>query len=243
MRHEEPSAAGRLLLVPAPLEQDPSPRAWLCEPDRELVSGLKRFYVETPKTARLWLKALPVAAPLQSLQISALPPAAGKTDWREWLAPLIAGETVALLSDAGCPGVADPGALLVRAAHAAGVEVHPLIGPSSLLLGLMASGLNGQRFTFQGYLPVDRIERQQAIERLSLRSASESETIILIETPYRNQAMADSLLACLPPTGHLCIASDLNGSAQSILCKPVSAWRRQPPVLPRRLPAVFLFLC
>ena len=231
------------MLVPAPLEQDPDPRAWLCEPDRLLVATLTRFYVETPKTARLWLKAVPVAGPLQSLQISALPPAAGDTNWHEWLAPLLAVETVALLSDSGCPGVADPGARLVRAAHSAGIEVHPLIGPSSLLLGLMASGLNGQRFTFQGYLPVDRLEREQAIHRLCTRSASESETVILIETPYRNQAMAQSLVASLPPAADLCIASDLSGKSQSIICKRVSEWRRAPPLLPRKLPAVFLFLC
>lgn len=234
---------GRLLLIPAPLEQHADPHPWLCEPDRLAVGSLRRFYVETPKTARLWLKVLPVTAPLQSLEIRTIPPADTDADWREWLAPMMAGETVGLLSDAGCPGVADPGANLVRAAHAAGIEVHPLIGPSSLLLGLMASGLNGQRFSFQGYLPVDRVERQQAIERLARRSASERETVLLIETPYRNQAMADSLIESLPGGCHLCIAVDLSGRSQSIACKPVGAWRKQPPTLPRKLPAVFLFLC
>jgi 16S rRNA (cytidine1402-2'-O)-methyltransferase len=232
-----------LLLIPAPLEQHADPRPWLCEPDRLTVAGLTRFYVETPKTARLWLKALPVNAPLQSLQLRALPSPDADTDWQEWLAPMMAGETVGLLSDAGCPGVADPGARLVRAAHTAGVEVHPLIGPSSLLLGLMASGLNGQRFTFQGYLPVDRTKRQQAIERLARRSTDERETVLLIETPYRNQAMADSLIGTLPAGCLLCIAVDLSGKSQSVTCKPVEAWRRAPPTLPRKLPAVFLFLC
>ena len=126
----------------------------------------------------------------------------------------------------------------------AGIEVQPLIGPSSLLLALMASGLNGQRFTFQGYLPVDRAERRQAIERLSRRSAAERETVMLIETPYRNQAMADSLLEGLPGASRLCIAVDLTGEVRrSVRCRPVVAWRRAPPALPRKLPAVFLFLC
>jgi 16S rRNA (cytidine1402-2'-O)-methyltransferase len=236
------SHAGRLVLIPAPLEQASEPRAWLCEPDRQLAGQLGRFYVETPKTARIWLKALPTAAPLQSLQIRALPPADAQTDWAEWLLPLTSGESVGLLSDAGCPGIADPGALLVRAAHAAGIEVHPLIGPSSLLLALMASGLEGQRFTFQGYLPVDRVERAAAIERLSHRSAVEQETVMLIETPYRNQAMADSLLETLPQTSRLCIAVDLTGPSQSVRSQPVGAWRREPPTLPKKLPAVFLFL-
>lgn len=238
-----PIGRGRLLLIPAPLEQVPSPRPWLCDPDRRLAGSLSRYYVETPKTARIWLKALPTALPLQALQVRALPPADAETDWDDWIAPMAGGETVGLLSDAGCPGVADPGALLVRAAHDAGIEVQPLIGPSSLLLALMASGLNGQRFTFQGYLPVDRMDREQAIERLSRRSAAETETVILIETPYRNQAMADSLIAALPPAARLCIAVDLTGASQSVLCRTVSAWRRAPPSLPRKLPAVFLFLC
>jgi 16S rRNA (cytidine1402-2'-O)-methyltransferase len=234
---------GRLLLIPAPLEQTPQPRPWLCEPDRALAGSLSRFYVETPKTARVWLKALPTVQPLQSLQLRALPPADARTDWAEWLAPMTRGETVGLLSDAGCPGVADPGAQLVAAAHAAGIEVRPLIGPSSLLLALMASGLNGQRFSFQGYLPVDRAERRQALESLARRSAAERETVMLIETPYRNQAMADSLLEALPPSARLCIAVDLTGADESVRCRPVTAWRRAPPALPRKLPAVFLFLC
>ncbi len=243
---------GRLILVPAPLEQAPPTRTWLCDPDRELVAGLTRFYVETPKTARAWLKALPVSAPLQSIELHALPSAAAPgahssrgaaVDWRDWLAPLAAGESVGVMSDAGCPGVADPGAALVQAAHDAGFEVHPLIGPSALLLGLMASGLNGQRFSFQGYLPVERPQRRQEIERLARRSAAERETVLLIETPYRNQAMAEALLEALPADARLCIAADLAGPEESIATRPVNAWRARPPRLPRKLPAVFLFLC
>ena len=234
---------GRLLLIPAPLEQVPDPRPWLCEPDRRLAAELERFYVETPKTARVWLRALQVSSPLQTLQVEALPPASTDTDWRRWLAPIAAGESAGLLSDAGCPGIADPGSGLVRAAHDAGIEVHPLIGPSSLLLAMMASGLNGQRFSFQGYLPVERSERLKAIERLAQRSATDQETVIMIETPYRNQALADGLLEGLPATARLCIAIDLTGRSQEIRSRPVAAWRRAPPALPKKLPAVFLFLC
>lgn len=237
------TGTGRLVLIPAPLEQIPEPRVWLCEPDRRLAGALKHFYVETPKTARAWLKALPVASPLQALQIQALPTAAADTDWSPWLAPMATGETVGLLSDAGCPGIADPGSGLVQAAHAAAIEVHPLIGPSSLLLALMASGLNGQRFTFQGYLPVDRIARLQAIAGLAQRSAAEQETVMMIETPYRNQALTDSLLEGLPPSARLCVAIDLTGRSQAIRSRSVAEWRREPPTLPKKLPAVFLFLC
>jgi len=186
-----------------------------------------------------------VAAPLQSITVRALPSANERSpapDWGDWLAPVAAGETVGLMSDAGCPGVADPGAALVQAAHDAGIEVHPLIGPSSLLLGLMASGLNGQRFSFQGYLPVERPQRRQSIERLAQRSAADRETILLIETPYRNQAMAEALLEALPESARLCIAVDLAGPGQSVATRPVRAWRERPPALPRKLPGVFLFL-
>jgi 16S rRNA (cytidine1402-2'-O)-methyltransferase len=168
---------------------------------------------------------------------------ASAIDWRGWLAPLQAGESVGLMSDAGCPGVADPGAALVQAAHDAGIEVHPLIGPSSLLLGLMASGLNGQHFTFQGYLPVQGPERRRAIERLAQRSAAERETVLVIETPYRNQATAEALVEVLPAAARLCIALDLTGPGESIVSRAVSAWRARAPALPRKLPAVFLFQC
>lgn len=240
------AARGRLILVPSPLTQAAEERPWLCEPDRERVAALTRFYVETPKIARLWLKRLGPAAPLQSLDIRPLPAAPasgdGRIDWTDWLAPLRAGQDAGLMSDAGCPGVADPGAALVAAAHDAGIEVVPLIGPSSILLGLMASGLDGQRFAFHGYLPVDRAERAQAIAELGRRSSARRETQILIETPYRNAAMADSLIGVLPGTARLCIAVDLCGSGQWIRTRRVQAWKQDRPVLDRRLPAVFLFL-
>lgn len=242
-----PAANGRLLLIPSPLTQDDAPRAWLCEPDRLRVAELTRFYVETPKTARRWLRHLGLATPLQALDVRALPAVAAKAsdaapDWSPWLAPLLAGADVGLLSDAGCPGIADPGAALVAAAHDAGVTVDPLIGPSSILLGLMGSGLDGQRFAFHGYLPVDRAERTHAIQALAERSAARRETQIAIETPYRNAAFADSLVQTLPSTARLCIAIDLGGPGQSIRTRRVSDWRRAPPMLDRRLPAVFLFL-
>lgn len=239
-----PAPPGRLLLVPAPLEQVANPRDWLCEADRTRVAGLRRFYVETPKVARAWLARLPFPVPIRELSLRSLPniAAAPKTDWRDWIAPLQTGESVAILSDAGCPGVADPGSGLVAAAHAAGFEVEPLIGPSAILLALMGSGLGGQRFAFHGYLPVAPPDREAAIRSLAQRAASADETQILIETPYRNQAMADSLLRALPAPSRLTIASDLSGSSQSIQTRRIDAWRKTPPVMPRR-PAVFLFDC
>ena len=235
-------APGRLLLLPAPLEQVESPREWLCEPDRARIATLRRFFVETPKTARAWLRHLPFAVPIRELSIVALPVGeiANTTDWSGWLAPLLVGESAAVLSDAGCPGVADPGAALVAAAHDAGILVEPLIGPSAILLALMGSGLGGQRFAFRGYLPVAPQSREDAIRALAQRAQADEETQILIETPYRNQAMFDSLLRALPGQARLTVAIDLTGATQSIRTQRVDAWRRQPATLARR-PAVFLF--
>ena len=231
-----------MLLVPAPLTQEVPDRSWLCEEDRRRVAELTVFFVETPKVARAWIRALAPVRPLQSLDIRALPDARSAVDWSPWLKPLQAGLDVGLMSDAGCPGVADPGAALVAAAQAASLSVVPLIGPSSILLGLMASGLTGQRFAFHGYLPVDRLERERLLAELARRSAERDETQILIETPYRNAAMADSLVDALPTTARLCIAQDLTGPGQSIVTRRIDQWRRQRPVMDRRLPAVFLFL-
>lgn len=245
-RDDSPSAPrtarGRLFLIPTSLQQPDEARPWLLDADRAEIARLSHFFVETPKTARRWLGQIGLDRPLQEVNLRALPRGDERLDARDWLAPLLAGEDAGLLSDAGCPGVADPGARLVAAAHDQGIEVRPLVGPSSILLGLMASGLDGQRFVFHGYLPTDPEERRQAIERLARRSATERETQMLIETPYRNQAMAEALIAHLPAQVRLCLATDLTGSAQSVVTKTVAQWKKHPPAMPARLPALFLFL-
>ncbi|MDO4232493.1 MAG: SAM-dependent methyltransferase [Lautropia sp.] len=245
-RDREPSAPrsprGRLFLIPTSLQQPEEARPWLLDADRAEVARLTHFFVETPKTARRWLGQIGLDRPLQEVSIRALPKGDERLEASDWLAPLLAGEDAGLLSDAGCPGVADPGARLVAAAHAAGVEVRPLIGPSSILLGLMASGLDGQRFVFHGYLPTAADERRQTIERLAKRSASERETQMLIETPYRNQAMAEALIQHLPERTRLCLATDLTGNEQSIVTRTVAQWKKHPPTMPSKRPALFLFL-
>lgn len=237
-----PDRKGRLFLIPTPLQQAEESTPCLLEADRERIAGLTHFFVETPKTARRWLGKLGLANPLQALNLRPLPTRDTQIDARDWLAPLLAGQDAGLLSDAGCPGVADPGALLVEAAHALDIEVLPLVGPSSILLGLMGSGLNGQRFCFHGYLPTAADERAKAIEQLARRSAQDRETQILIETPYRNQAMAEALIRHLPPRARLCLATDLTGQAQRICTRRVSDWRKSPPEMPGKRPALFLFL-
>lgn len=157
------------------------------------------------------------------------------------LAPLRAGRPLGLLSEAGCPAIADPGAALVEAAHAAGFRVVPLIGPSAIALALMACGLEGQRFAFSGYLPRDARERERRIRELEQRSRRERETEIFIETPYRNDVLLGALLDTLAPATRLCVAADLTRPTESIRSQAIAEWRRSRPALGKR-PAVFLLL-
>lgn len=251
------SATGRLLLVPSTLDLGATPT-----PITEVLShgaihraaGVGHWVVENAKAARAFLKrvgeVVPLAQPLQSLAITELPrprkgAPADDTDARPWdalLAPALAGQTLGLLSDAGLPAVADPGARLVAAAHARGVVVEVLAGASSLTLALAASGLNGQRFAFEGYLPQDAAERARRVKALEQRSRQEGQTQLVIETPYRNQALVDALLATLQPGTRLSVACGLTSPGGFCATRSVADWRRQPPVLPDTLPAVFLWL-
>lgn len=205
-----------------------------------IARDLDHFIAENPKTARAFLKALAHPKPLQTLKIETLNE---HTSTREAVAdllqPLLKGHAVGLVSDAGCPGVADPGAALVQAAHAAGVRVKPLVGPSSLLLALMASGLNGQRFRFYGYLPAESGERVAAIQSLERHSREQKETGLFIETPYRNDVMLKALCAHLSSATQLCVATDLLGPSEQIQTRPIRLWRLLEATIGKR-PTVFL---
>jgi 16S rRNA (cytidine1402-2'-O)-methyltransferase len=155
------------------------------------------------------------------------------------LAPLREKRALGLLSEAGCPAIADPGAAVIEAAHREGFRVVPLVGPSAIVLALMASGLEGQRFAFCGYLPRDKADRTQAIRELERRSRKEKETEIFIETPYRNDAMLAALLETCDPKTRLCVAADLTLASESVVSRPIADWRRAQATIGRR-PAVFL---
>jgi 16S rRNA (cytidine1402-2'-O)-methyltransferase len=201
-----------------------------------IVRDLRDFAVEEPKSARAFLAALGMPCTMRELRIAVL-----HDDVQALLAPLRAGRSLGVLSEAGCPGVADPGQALVAAAHAAGHRVIPLVGPSSLLLALMASGLEGQRFAFCGYLPRAPQERLERIRALERRSRQECETQIFIETPYRGDALLGALLAGCAPRTRLCVAIDLTQPGESIATRSIEAWRAAHPAIGRR-PAVFLLL-
>ncbi len=241
--------AGTLYLIPnslGPGELD----GVIPAPVRERTASLDCFIAENAKTARAFLKQVaqthPLQTVLQAIRISELNVNTPATELAALLAPLLEGNDVGLLSEAGVPAVADPGADLVRLAHQKGITVRPLVGPSSLLLALMASGLNGQSFAFHGYLPTDAGERASRIKQLEQRSKQEKQTQLLIETPYRNEAMLEALATHCAGSTLVCVATDLTLATESVMTKPASAWKQaitagQLPAF-RKKPTVFLFL-
>lgn len=232
---------GTLFLLPVAL--GPADSATLHPPATlETARHLHHFVVENAKSARAELKRIAHPQPLQSLKIDELPKTPSEAELAALLAPAVTGNDIGLMSEAGCPAVADPGALLVRQAHHMGIRVAPLVGPSSLLLGLMASGLNGQSFAFHGYLPVKDAERAASLRELEKESRRFKRTQLFIETPYRNQAMFAALLASLSPETQLCVARELTTAGEWIATRNVATWKKsEAPDLDRR-PTVFLFL-
>jgi 16S rRNA (cytidine1402-2'-O)-methyltransferase len=205
-----------------------------------LARAITHWVVETPKAARAFLKSLDPARPIAQLAIEPIGESPGPARLAALLAPVGTGHAVGLLSDAGCPGVADPGSALVAAAHAAGLAVVPLVGPSSLLLALMAAGMNGQRFAFHGYLPTKPDARAAALRKLETASRAERCTQLFIETPYRNAQMLASIVATLSPATRLCIAADLTLPTETVLTRPVRAWRGVDGSRYDKRPAIFL---
>jgi 16S rRNA (cytidine1402-2'-O)-methyltransferase len=235
----EPAA---LYLVPVPLAEDARPEDSLPAPAIARVRTLGDFVVENAKSARRFLSACGHPRPIASLRLSVLDEHTPGDDVDALLAPLREGRDMALLSEAGAPAVADPGSRLVAAAHAEGFRVVPLPGPSSILLALMASGLEGQRFRFAGYLPVAGPERVAAIREVESRSATARETQVFIETPYRNDALLAELLRTCREDTRLAVATELTGAAESIRSASVGEWRSRPAPPPGKRPAIFLLL-
>lgn len=232
------SRTGRLYLVPMPLG-DVSPANALPPATISVIASLGHFVAESARTARRFLTQLPLDAPVQSLVIEELNEHTAPGAVRALLAPLLAGHDVGLVSEAGCPVVADPGANLVRAAHAARLPVIPLVGPSAPLLALMASGLGGQAFRFAGYLPQDASERRAAILERQ-KEARQGVTQVFIETPYRNEALLRTLLETCDPDVLLSVAADLTLPTETVLTKAILDWRDMTRPSFDRRPAVFV---
>lgn len=230
---------GRLYVIPSLLGVVP-PAAVLPQRTIDVARGLSHFVVETPKLARAFLKTLGLERPLQSLVLAEFSDHTPADRAAELLAPALRGEDLGLISDAGCPGVADPGAALVAAAHRAGITVVPLVGPSAVLLALMAAGVNGQAFAFHGYLPAKPAPRAVALRALDHAVARTAATQIFIETPYRNEALVGAVLSLCRPTLRLCVAVDLTLPTEQVVSRPIAVWRSAPrPALSGR-PAIFL---
>jgi len=231
-------AKGTLYLLPTGLAAD---CAAACLPGATIraLHRIDYFIAENPKNARAFLKAAGHPARLQDLSIATLDEHTPASQLPELLRPLENGRDGGVLSDAGCPGVADPGAALVRAAHAAGLRVAPLVGPSALLLALMACGMNGQRFTFHGYLPVDAPARAARLRELERESEAQQATQLFIEAPYRNDVLLAAILQTCAADTLLCLATDLTSDTEAVRTQPIADWKRDQPRLERR-PTVFL---
>lgn len=232
---------GTLYLLPVALG-DIAWASYLPPATRDIACRLSCFIAENAKTARGELKRLGHPLPLREVTITQLPAEPAAADLDQLLQPLRDGMDVGLMSEAGCPAVADPGATLVRRAHELGIVVKPLVGPSSLLLALMASGLDGQRFAFHGYLPAREPARGARIGELDSESARQRQTQIFIETPYRNLALFDALLAAGRPSTRLCLATDLTLATETIVSHTLADWRKCPPPPIDKRPTVFLLL-
>jgi 16S rRNA (cytidine1402-2'-O)-methyltransferase len=234
-------AAGRLFLVPAWLSEGTAPETVVPAAALERIRALDRFVAEDAKSARAWLAVCRHPRPLREVDIEVLDEHTPRDAIEALLAPVLAGRDTGVVSEAGVPAVADPGALLVAAAHAGGVSVIPLVGPSSILLALMASGLEGQRFRFLGYLPTNPAERRARLVQIERDSARHSETQIFIETPYRNDALLGDIVESCKATTRLCVAAELTSEREWIRSGAIAKWREDRPTIGKR-PAIFLLL-
>lgn len=229
---------GKLYLIPVTLG-DISPFEVLPLSIKKVIEGINHYVVENEKTARRFIKSI---VPSKSQPDLVLFPINKYTDTAEvpsFLDPCIQGHNMGVMSEAGVPGVADPGADVIKVAHQKGIQVIPLVGPSSILMAVMASGLNGQNFAFNGYLPIDNMERRKRIKELESRSFNEQQSQLFIETPYRNNKMMEELLVQLHAETEVCIACDITLPTEYIKTMSVNLWKKQVPDLHKR-PCIFM---
>ncbi len=231
---------GQLFLIPTPLAEETHQKV-IAPSVIDTVRNIRHFICENSRTARRFVSSLKVHPSIEVLTFDVLNKDSKPESLPFLFAPILQGEDMALMSDAGCPGVADPGALAVAFAHENNIKVVPLVGPSSLLLALMASGLNGQQFAFHGYLPIDTQQAIASIKRLEHESREKNQTQIFIETPYRNNALMTHLLRSLRGDTRLCVAVNLTSQEERIESKDISQWNKQ-AIQFDKVPAVFLFL-
>ena len=231
---------GKLYLIPN-IIADNTQDAVITAQVKSVLPGISHFLAEDVRTARRFLSSLKIYDSIEPLHFEVLDKDTDPSIVKTLFSPVFEGLDMGIISESGCPGIADPGALAVRFAHDNNVQVIPLVGPSSILLALMASGLNGQHFAFHGYLPIDAKAAEHSIRNLEKESRIKNQTQVFIETPYRSNALFQLLLKTLGSDTLLCIAESLTGNNESIKTAPIKKWRTSNKILPKE-PAVFLFL-
>jgi 16S rRNA (cytidine1402-2'-O)-methyltransferase len=230
---------GKLYLIPTTLGETENPFDVLPQTIKRSIELLDYYIVENEKTARKFIKSICPEKVQASLHLSTLNKHTQDSEYKKMIQDCVEGKNVGLMSEAGCPGVADPGAVIVKLAHEKGIQVVPLVGPSSILLAMMASGMNGQSFAFNGYIPIDTSEKKAAIKNLEKLSTSKNQSQLFIETPYRNNKMLEDILSSLHPETYLCVASDITLPTEYIKTMRVVNWKKTKIDLHNR-PTIFI---
>lgn len=238
IHHHPKMPKGKLFMIPNVLADNTA--HWVISPQvQEVIAHTKIFMVENPRSARRYISSLKLGVNLEEVHMEVLDKETKPEQLPRLMQPLMNGADIGVISEAGCPGIADPGALAVAYAHQKGVQVVPISGPSSMFLALMGSGFSGQSFAFHGYLPIDKKDRAAALKKLESESIKESRAQIFMETPFRNNQMLEDLLAILAPQTKLCIAKNLTAADEFIQTKTVSDWKNHPIDL-HKIPTVFV---
>lgn len=229
---------GTLYLIPVMLGDNPADEVLPIKVAR-IIELIDTYVVENSKVARKFIKAIVPTKSQPSLQLFELNKHTDSKELNTFIQPLLEGKNMGLMSDAGCPGIADPGAVVVKMAHEKGIKVVPLVGPSSILLSMMGSGMNGQSFTFNGYLPIDKSDKKTMLKNLEKWSHERNQSQIFIETPYRNNQLLEEMTQTLHPNTLLCIACDITLPTEFLQTKTISYWKKNKPELHKR-PCIFI---
>ena len=232
------TSLGKLYLIPTTMGEC-DPMDVFPQTIKRSIELLDQYIVENDKTARKSIKLVCPEKKQADLTLYVLNKHTETKEHLEFIKPLLEGHNMGLMSEAGCPGVADPGAVIVKLAHEKGIQVVPLVGPSSILLAMMASGMNGQSFTFHGYLPIEKDEKKSSLKSLERISFEKNQSQIFIETPYRNNKLLEDLIQILHPETHLCIATDITLPTEYIKTKKIAAWKKETVDLHKR-PTIFI---
>ena len=236
--NENTSSLGVLYLIPTPLG-DNSPLEVLPLSIKKIIEEHVHFIIENEKSARQFIKKITPHKNQSKIILYPLNKFTSQEEMETFLEPCMSGISMGLFSDAGCPGIADPGAVIVSKAHRLGIQVKPLIGPSSLILAMMASGMNGQSFAFNGYLPIEQRQRSQSISRFEKKAFREDQAQLFIETPYRSESLFKDFLKILDPNTRLCVACNISLNSEYILTLSVKKWKKIKPDINKK-PCVFI---